>query len=338
MHERTDTPTKTPKKAPSVKVHPTGDVTAVAVINPDLAVSADAEGNLLSWPRGAETAQASRKVRPGPVTVAGAGAFAVARDGSAAFTAVDAHTLIQKARLPHKGASHVVSGSTPDLVITAGGKTLKAWKMEGWASTAEVVGPGSTIVRLEATPSKAVVLATDEKSVGLFHATPDLRPISRRAFADVDRIDDARIDPSGELVALSFVDRQGHPRVRLWRAGSVDALTLDIEAQSPWFVAGGVLVRAGDTLVLFDYDGKERTRTQVSDILDLPDARVIAADERRLAVTGGGRLIIYEVAAGQVIQRHGIDARFVQVVFTGPELVCATDAGHVLWLKSEMSA
>ncbi|MGI5864290.1 MAG: WD40 repeat domain-containing protein [Myxococcales bacterium] len=330
-------------KAAALPVHPTSHVIAVASVDSERAVSADLDGAVLSWRRGADVAVAAKKARAsrsGTSTYAipsigVAGDHVVVRDGTAAFIALDADTLQRKAKLPHKGALLAVGAGNG--VVTAGGKTLKRWSPETWEQTAEVVGPGGNIEALQYLPACGAVFARDERSVGLFEAA-DLKPMTRRSFAGIERLTASAVDPSGKHVALGFDDKAKKPRVRIWPVGALDLLSLDVEARNPVFAAGGLMVIDGDQLALYELDGKQRWSKPTSELLDVPAVSIAATDGERVALVGGGWLIVIEGASGNVVQRHVIDQQFLQVQFAGKELVCTTSGGRVMWLKAELGA
>lgn len=341
-------PKKASAKAPkpvALPLHPTPHVTAVAVVDSQRAVSADLDGAVLSWRRGSDVAVAARKGRagkpgasPNAIHLIGvAGEHLVVRDGGAAFAVFEVDTLQRKGKLSHRGALLAVGVGGGHGVVTAGGKTLKSWSTESWEQTGEIVGPGSTIEALELAAGGEAIFARDNRGVGFFHAA-DLRPITRRSFADIEVITASAADPTRLRAALAFVDRKGKPRVRIWDVEALEALTLDVVARAPSFVAAGLIVQSGDALALYGTDGARRWSVALRELLDAPEVHLAAVDPNYVALVAGGRLSVVAAATGAVVQRHVIDQQFLQVAFAGGELVCTTTGGRVLWLKAQMTA
>ncbi len=338
-------PAKGATKAVALPVHPTSHLTAIAPVDAERAVSADQDGAVLSWRRGAQLAVAAKKGRASKSggstyaipSVGVAGNHVVVRDGSAAFAVLDVDTLGRKAKLPHKGALLAVGVDAGRGVVTAGGKTLKRWSAETWEQTAEIVGPGANIEALQYLPAREAVFTRDELSVGLFEAA-SLRPITRRSFAGIERLTASAVDATGQHVALGFEDKAKKPRVRLWPVGALDLVSLDAEASNPVFAAGGLLVTVGESLALYGLDAALRWSTPARELLEAQAAVIAATDGERVALVSGGWLIVIEGASGKVVQRHVIDQQFLQVQFAGEELVCTTSGGRVLWLKTELKA
>lgn len=333
-----------PRKTPSLLRHASPNVTALSAAGEDRAYSADETGAVLGWERGSADAVASRK---GKADRAGRGTYSipsigvvkdivVVREGTASFLALDAGSLEKRAKLPHRGALLAV-GVNDEVIVTAGGKTLQAYTPGNWASPIDSIGPGGVIERLQPVPSRKAVVATDGQTVGLFQAA-DLKPIARRSFADIDRIVDVRPTPSGELFALFFVDRGGRTRLRLWNPASADAVTLDTSMRSATPLQEGIAALVDDDLVLFDYGGAQKQRAPLSQFIEAEAVHIAGTDGRRVAVASGNRLAVLDPWSGRILQRHALDAQFLHVLFAGSQLVCATDAGTVVWLAAEMGA
>jgi WD40 repeat protein len=329
-------------REPALTAHSRAVVTALAVLDDDRAVSADAKGAVLGWQRGTQDAVAARVGKPDrsgrsahAILAIGAAAGAVVvRESGGGFLALDRMTLEKQAKLSHRGATRAV-GVGAEVVVTAGGKTLQAFRPGTWEQLAESVGPGGQVEQLEAVPARAAVVASDGQTVGLFSAA-ELRSLGRRSFADVERVHEVHPDLRGERVALFITGKDGRTRIRLWSPGAADTVTFDADPRGMAPVEGGVVAVVAGALTLFDFAGAVVSRHPLAQLLDAPLVRLAAADARRVALAAGGRLSVVDPRSGKLLQRHAIDAAFMQVQFRGEQLVCTTDGGRVLWLAAEM--
>jgi len=321
-------------------VHPTPHVTALAVVAPGRAVSADMQGAVGAWERGQEDARA---FRAGPKDDSGGSRFSIAsicvtggavvvRQGAAGFQVLDAAQLSVAAKLPHKGASTAVTCG--DVVLTTGGKLLQSWRSGSWERLRERDSLGAATVGRQWVEPLRALLCLDERNTLSLVSVEDLKTRASRGFADVTSVVDVRADPSGVRVAIAYGDSQRQARVRLWEPASGKVVTLAELARAPWFVGEElVVVTPGGELRWYAPDGTPLRQLDLTPLVGSSWATLVAAREDALLVLSERRLAVLEPRSGTPRVTHVLDQGILHAAFDGDTVAYTTDGGRVSWLS-----
>jgi hypothetical protein len=335
--------------------HPTSQVSALQVVAPGKAVSADLDGGLCVWERGFDDARAYRRPKADRSLtmkyaihdIAVAGPYIVVREGAAGFVVLDAATLGLVTKLAHQGASTARADGT--TLVTTGGTLIQSFRLDTWERLATRDGLAAGTCAEEWIAALRAISFRDERGVVGLIGVDDLTTQSSRSFADAKSPGMIAVDRAGTCLAFDADDGAGtfRRRVRLWElaTGRLTLLAPDAPAgasdSSPRFVGDGLLVMShargaevvASRITWFGLDGTPRRHLDLG-VTPVSSAPAVceAAREDVLVVSVQGGLEVIDASTGALRARHTIDARVAAVALDGERVVVLTDGGRVTWL------
>jgi hypothetical protein len=337
--------------------HPACQVSALRVVAPGRAVSADVNGGLCVWERGFDGARAYRRPKADRsltgknaiYDIAVAGSHIVVREGAAGFVVLDAATLDLVTKLAHKGAGTARSdGAT---LVTTGGTLIQSFRVGTWEKLAARDGLGPGTCAQEWVAGLGAISFRDERGVIGLLGVDDLKPRSSRSFADARKPGSVAVDRAGTCLAFDADDGGGtfRRRVRLWElaTGKLTLLAPDAPAggsdSAPRFVGEELLVMShasgadgvASRINWFGLEGMPRRHLDLG-VTPVSSAPAVceAAREDVLVISVPGGLEVIDATTGALRARHKIDARVAEVALDGEFVVILTNGGRVHWLDA----
>ena len=335
-YDLTDADFEPPAKARKAKAtypltnHPTPHVLALAVATPGIAVSTDLDGGICSWRRGTDDAVAYRKPKPDPTSssrfaishIAVIGSNIVVREGPVAFLVLDAATLRQVAKLPHREAATAVTDGT--TLITTGGKVARAYRVEGWEQLAvrDNLSPDTHGVEWIAA-SRAITFVDTRGCIGLI-SVDDLKTKMSRSFADAKEPGDPVANHEGTHLAFRFAEGRAS-RVRILELATGKVTTLAEDVGSPSFLGSELVVASLGRVAWYSLDGVLQREHQ------LRRARLAAVREDAIVMTVDDQVVVLDPTTGTPRTSVTVAGGVWSVRFDGNAIVVGTDGGRVVW-------